>query len=77
MFYLFMYFYLCYIGLDKIEFLQSHEKMEIYEKAFAIIQAYFGNDDEDDVQLAPQAENNQFQFSASDQQVPMDGGFQF
>lgn len=65
----------CY-GLDKIEFLQSHEKMEIYEKAFHIIQTYFGNDEEEDAAVAPQTENNQFQFS-TDQQVPMDGGFQF
>ncbi|XP_063706823.1 importin subunit alpha-7 [Culicoides brevitarsis] len=65
----------CY-GLDKIEFLQSHEKMEIYEKAFHIIQTYFGNDEEEDAAVAPQTENNQFQFN-TDQQVPMDGGFQF
>lgn len=63
-----LYFFL---GLDKIEFLQSHEKMEIYEKAFAIIKTYFDNDEDEDAQLAPQAENNQFQFAA-DQQVPMD-----
>jgi hypothetical protein len=62
------------VGLDKIEFLQSHEKMEIYEKAFNIIQTYFGNDEEDQ-QLAPTTDNNQFQFNA-DQSVPMDG-YQF
>ncbi len=34
-------------GLDKIEFLQSHENMEIYQKAFDIIERYFGTDEED------------------------------
>lgn len=66
---------LYFSGLDKIEFLQSHDKMEIYEKVFHIIQTYFGNDDEEDAAVAPQTENNQFQFT-TDQQVPMDG-FQF
>lgn len=61
-------------GLDKIEFLQSHQDNEIYEKSFSIIQTYFSNDEED-VAVAPSAENNQFQFNA-DQSVPMDG-YQF
>ena len=29
----------CY-GLDKIEFLQSHENLDIYQKAFDIIERY-------------------------------------
>ncbi|XP_058125954.1 importin subunit alpha-7 [Anopheles ziemanni] len=63
----------CY-GLDKLEFLQSHQNNDIYEKAFSIIQKFFSNDDED-LAVAPSTENNQFQFGA-DQSVPMDG-FQF
>ncbi|XP_019627834.1 PREDICTED: importin subunit alpha-7-like isoform X3 [Branchiostoma belcheri] len=65
----------CY-GLDKIEFLQSHENQEIYQKAFDIIEHYFGTEDED-AKLAPQMDENaeQYQFSA-DQNVPA-GGFQF
>uniref|UniRef100_A0A182YSJ9 Importin N-terminal domain-containing protein n=2 Tax=Anopheles stephensi TaxID=30069 RepID=A0A182YSJ9_ANOST len=63
----------CY-GLDKLEFLQSHQNNDIYEKAFSIIQKYFSNDDED-LAVAPTTDNNQFQFNA-DQSVPMDG-FQF
>ena len=62
------------LGLDKIEFLQSHQNTEIYEKTFNIIRTYFSNDEED-VAVAPSTENNQFQFNA-DQSVPMDG-FQF
>lgn len=37
----------CY-GLDKIEFLQSHENMEVYQKAFDIIEHYFGSEDDAD-----------------------------
>ncbi len=40
----------CY-GLDKIEFLQSHENMEIYQKAFDIIEHYFGSEDDADVRV--------------------------
>ncbi|KAF2364651.1 Armadillo [Trinorchestia longiramus] len=36
----------CY-GLDKIEFLQSHENMDIYQKAFEIIEHHFHGEEED------------------------------
>lgn len=64
------------LGLDKIEFLQSHENMDIYQKAFDIIEHYFGTEEED-ARVAPtvDAEHQQYNFSA-DQSVPM-GGFQF
>lgn len=63
-------------GLDKIEFLQSHENMEIYQKAFDIIEQYFGTEEED-TRVAPSVddEHQQYNFGA-DQSVPM-GGFQF
>ncbi|GJQ68987.1 Kap-alpha1 [Trypoxylus dichotomus] len=65
----------CY-GLDKIEFLQSHENMEIYQKAFDIIEHYFGTEEED-ARVAPSVDTEQQQYSFSaDQSVPM-GGFQF
>jgi hypothetical protein len=35
--------------LDKIEYLQSHENIEIYQKAFHLIETYFGVDEEDNV----------------------------
>ncbi|KAK9879325.1 hypothetical protein WA026_004178 [Henosepilachna vigintioctopunctata] len=65
----------CY-GLDKIEFLQSHENIEVYQKAFDIIEHYFGTEEED-ANVAPSVdpEQQQYHFS-SDQSVPM-GGFQF
>ncbi|KFD49330.1 hypothetical protein M513_09777 [Trichuris suis] len=34
----------CY-GLDKIEFLQNHESLEIYQKAFDLVEQYFSVDD--------------------------------
>ena len=69
-------------GLDKIEFLQSHENMEIYQKAFDIIETYFGSEEDDD-KIAPSVDpdNSQYNFNppseiATDgtQQLP---GFQF
>lgn len=65
-----------FIGLDKIEFLQSHENAEIYQKAFEIIEKYFGTDEEDKG-IAPQVDENnqQFEFNAA-QNAPL-GGFEF
>ncbi|KAH9640513.1 hypothetical protein HF086_018179 [Spodoptera exigua] len=62
--------------LDKIEFLQSHENLDIYQKSFEIIENYFGSEEEDG-RLAPAVSSttDQYQFN-TDQSVPM-GGFQF
>ena len=50
-------------GLDKIEYLQSHENMDIYQKAFHIIETYFGIDDDENV---PQpTESGPFEFGTS------------
>jgi importin subunit alpha-1 len=65
----------CY-GLDKIEFLQSHVNMEIYQKAFDIIEHFFGTEEEDST-VAPTVNPDQQQYHfSSDQSVPM-GGFHF
>lgn len=63
-------------GLDKIEFLQSHENLDIYQKSFEIIENYFASEEEDG-RLAPQVTSTTgtYQFN-TDQAVPM-GGFQF
>lgn len=66
-------------GLDKIEFLQSHENREIYQKAFDIIERYFGTEEEDK-SLAPEMDqaSQQYTFSAGgDGGNPPAGGFQF
>ena len=59
-------------GLDKIEFLQSHDNEEIYRKAFEIIEYYFSGEDE-----KPGIDQNadQFQFCAG-VTMPQEG-FQF
>lgn len=64
----------CY-GLDKIEFLQSHENLDIYQKAFDIIEHYFGSE-EDDSRIAPNVNPQQFEFNPT-QQEPNEAGFQF
>lgn len=71
------FFPFVFLGLDKIEYLQSHENMEIYQKAFDMIEHYFGTEEEDAV-IAPQVDagNQQFQFNAPDQNMPM-GGYSF
>ncbi|XP_064473304.1 importin subunit alpha-6-like [Ornithodoros turicata] len=51
-------------GLDKIEFLQSHENPEIYQKAFEMIERYFGTEEED-ARVAPRAQRGQFEFGAA------------
>uniref|UniRef100_A0A3B3QSV4 Importin subunit alpha n=1 Tax=Paramormyrops kingsleyae TaxID=1676925 RepID=A0A3B3QSV4_9TELE len=59
-------------GLDKIEFLQSHENQEIYQKAFDLIEHYFGVEEEDPG-LAPQVDENQQQYLFPQQEAPMKG----
>uniref|UniRef100_A0A8C6NNC1 Importin subunit alpha n=1 Tax=Nothobranchius furzeri TaxID=105023 RepID=A0A8C6NNC1_NOTFU len=59
-------------GLDKIEFLQSHENQEIYQKAFDLIERYFGVEEED-ASLAPQVDQDQGQFVFQQQEGPMEG----
>jgi len=52
----------CY-GLDKIEYLQSHENIEIYQKAFHLIETYFGVDEEDNIPA--QGESRPFEFGTA------------
>lgn len=59
-------------GLDLIEKLQTHENTEVYNKALAIIDRYFSEEQDSDVEGAPQATNKAFQFGAP-QDVPLEG----
>ncbi|XP_019062233.1 importin subunit alpha-5 isoform X2 [Fukomys damarensis] len=59
-------------GLDKIEFLQSHENQEIYQKAFDLIEHYFGTEDEDS-NIAPQVDLSQQQYIFQQCEAPMEG----
>ncbi|XP_066590737.1 importin subunit alpha-7 isoform X2 [Prorops nasuta] len=67
----------CY-GLDKIEFLQSHHNMDIYQKAFDIIERYFGSEEED-TRIVPSVDtqDQQFQFTAPDSSQLSVQNFQF
>lgn len=66
-------------GLDKIEFLQSHQNMDIYQKAFDIIDRFFGSEEED-TRLVPsidsQGQEYQFAAAADSPQLPVQG-FEF
>ena len=67
------------LGLDKIEFLQNHENQDVYQKAFDMIERFFGTEEEDS-RVAPQVDEaaQQFQFSAGDNaQAPAGEGYQF
>uniref|UniRef100_A0A8C1L7N5 Importin subunit alpha n=1 Tax=Cyprinus carpio TaxID=7962 RepID=A0A8C1L7N5_CYPCA len=59
-------------GLDKIEFLQSHENQEIYQKAFDLIEHYFGVEEED-ASIVPQVDQNQGQYIFQQPEGPMEG----
>ena len=41
-------------GLDKLEQLQTHNNEEVYKKAVHILETYFGLDDDEDEQIAPE-----------------------
>uniref|UniRef100_A0A8C5AT19 Importin subunit alpha n=1 Tax=Gadus morhua TaxID=8049 RepID=A0A8C5AT19_GADMO len=60
-------------GLDKIEFLQSHDNQEIYQKAFDLIEHYFGVEEDDVAGLAPQVDQAGQQFLFPQQEAPMEG----
>ncbi|TRZ03674.1 hypothetical protein DNTS_015876 [Danionella cerebrum] len=60
------------LGLDKIEFLQSHENQEIYQKAFDLIEHYFGVEEED-TSIVPQVDQNQAQYVFQQSEGPMEG----
>ncbi|XP_053959095.1 importin subunit alpha [Anastrepha ludens] len=63
-------------GLDKLEKLQEHENEEIYQKAFAMVDAYFGSNDEAEAALAPQEVNGTLEFNTAESSTPK-GGFSF
>lgn len=50
-------------GVEYIHALQHHENLEIYKKAYQLIDKYFSDgDEEQDTEMAPDTENGQFTF---------------
>uniref|UniRef100_A0A646QFF3 Importin subunit alpha n=1 Tax=Hemiscolopendra marginata TaxID=943146 RepID=A0A646QFF3_9MYRI len=64
-------------GLDKIEFLQSHENIDVYQKAYDIIEHYYGIEEVDETFVPePDRNNEEYQFGARESNIPK-GGFKF
>jgi len=61
-------------GIDKLESLQEHHNEEIYQKAIALLEKYFGEDGDEDENLLPNVANGGFAFGAA---APVVGGFSF
>ena len=70
------YFNFFISGLDKIEFLQSHDNEEIYRKAFDIIEKYFSGEDEDDKVMPTVDQNSELYQFGQNLNLPQEG-FQF
>jgi hypothetical protein len=49
-------------GMDKIEQLQMHDNLAIYNKALKILTKYFGGEEEEDANLAPSTNGQTFGF---------------
>ena len=63
-------------GLDKIEFLQTHDNQDIYQKAYDIIDRYFGADEEVE-EIAPKVDESSQQFEFAPADSAPDANFQF
>lgn len=65
-------------GLDKIEYLQSHDNPEIYQKAYNLIEKYFTNE-EGDANINPvvDADNQQYQFNVAQNTEAQQPNFNF
>lgn len=60
-------------GIDHLEALQEHPSNAVYEKTVKIIETYFGNDDFDDENIAPETTaNGTFGFGIEKQLFPAD-----
>jgi len=65
-------------GLAKIEELQQHDNVEIYEKCIKILETYIELEDEEDTNIAPEVQGNQFAFGAAQPQGGQQGqGFNY
>jgi importin subunit alpha-1 len=62
-------------GLEKLEALQTHKDVEVYEKSLRILEDYFGGESDDEQTGVPETGQNAFQFG-SNMNLPT-GGFNF
>ncbi len=56
-------------GLTMIETLQEHESEEVYQKAATLIETYFGAEDEEDENIAPEINGGTFSFGVPQKNV--------
>jgi len=66
-------------GLEKIEALQHHPNNDIYEKAVKIMESYFGLEEEEDQNLAPEIDERSGAYAFGGGATPAvpQGGFSF
>ncbi|KAJ2419355.1 Importin subunit alpha-1, partial [Coemansia sp. RSA 2531] len=66
-------------GMEKIHNLQLHDNIEIYKKAYNIIDKYFAEegDDEEDNELMPVVDEANNQYNFDDNVAVPQGGFNF
>ncbi|XP_046751623.1 importin subunit alpha isoform X2 [Diprion similis] len=62
-------------GLDKLEALQHHENVQVYQQAMVLIDTFFSEGEAEDTSVAPTTTNGQLEFQATD--LNPQGGFQF
>ncbi|CAG5131546.1 unnamed protein product [Candidula unifasciata] len=63
-------------GLDKIEQLQNHENVQVYKKAYEIIEKYFSEEGEDK-ELAPESNEESAQYQFNTNSINPTQGFNF
>jgi len=60
-------------GMEKIHNLQAHDNIDIYRKAYSIIDTYFADEDDDVEDLAPQVDNQTGAFTFQSAEAPQSG----
>ncbi|RUS23556.1 hypothetical protein BC938DRAFT_474958, partial [Jimgerdemannia flammicorona] len=64
-------------GMEKIHNLQIHDNIEIYKKAYHIIDKYFADDEDDDNNIAPEVDGTTGEFAFQQNISAPQGGFRF
>ena len=64
-------------GVDKIEDLQTHENLQVYDKAVKILDNYLAQDDEDEMLATSDTPQTEFGFSTDQLQKVSSAGFNF